>query len=86
MAVALEILPLLSVTVNVTVFAPMLAQVKLEGDTFVEAMPHVAVEPLSTCAAVTAAWPVASRATLTFCATTCTVHCVRAMEYAPREP
>ena len=55
-----EALPLLSVTVSVTVLAPTLAQVKLLGDTLMPAMPQASEEPLSIWAAVMVALPVAS--------------------------
>src|SRR5258708_1103198 len=45
-----EALPLLSVTVRVTVFGPTLAQVKLFGLTLLEAMPQASLLPLSTSA------------------------------------
>ena len=54
------LLPLGSVTVSVTVFDPLLAQVKVLGVTVRVAMAQLSVLPLSTLAAVIEAWPVPS--------------------------
>ena len=59
-AVHVETIPLLSVTVRVTVFGPTLAQVNELGLTERVAMPQASEEPLSTWAAVIVALPVAS--------------------------
>jgi hypothetical protein len=56
-AVQVDEFPFTSVTVSVTVFAPVLAQVNEEGETDSEAIPHASVEPLFTCAAVIVAFP-----------------------------
>src|SRR5258707_1338100 len=61
-----EAMPLLSVTVRVTVFGPTLAQVKLFGLTLLEAMPQASLLPLSISAATMLAWPVTSRWTVMF--------------------
>jgi hypothetical protein len=53
-------LPLGSVTVRVTVFAPLFAQVNVLGVTVRVAMAQLSLLPLSTSAAVTKALPVAS--------------------------
>ena len=45
-AVQVETFPLTSVTVSVTVFAPILAQVKVEGDTASDAIPQASELPL----------------------------------------
>ena len=47
-AVLLEVLPLLSVTVNVTVFVPMLEQLKEVFDNVIDLIPQASEEPLST--------------------------------------
>ena len=60
-AVQVEVLPLLSVTVKVTVLAPTLAQVKLLGDTDSVAMPQASVDPLLSCDPVTLTVPEAFR-------------------------
>src|ERR1043166_2983958 len=65
-AVQLSLLPLLSVTVKVTVFGPTLAQVKVSGLTLREAIPQASLEPLSTSDAAMVAWPVASRLIVIF--------------------
>ncbi len=56
-----EALPLGSVTVNVTVFAPKLAHVKSVWLSVMEAMLQLSVLPLFTCAGVTMALPEASK-------------------------
>ena len=58
-AVPVATLPLESVKVSVTVLAPTFAQVKVLGETDIDAMPQAQVEPLSTCVAVTVALPAA---------------------------
>jgi hypothetical protein len=65
-AVQLAELLLGSFTVSVTAFGPLLAQVKVLGVTVREAMPQLSLLPLSTSAAVIAAWPLASSATVMF--------------------
>src|SRR5690606_42027046 len=60
-AVALASFPFTSFTVNVTVFAPTFAQVKLVIFSVLSAMPQLSDEPLSTCVTVTLALPSASR-------------------------
>src|SRR5882724_3493552 len=78
-AEALAELPLLSVTVRVTVLGPSLVQSKLDGLTTRLVMPQLSLEPLSTWAAVMLTWPLAPRFTSMFCArtvgavTSCTV-------------
>ena len=54
------VLPLLSVTLKVTVFEPTLLQVKLVGLAAKLAMPQASFEPLSTSLAVIVALPDAS--------------------------
>ena len=56
----MALLPLGSVTVSVTVFAPLLAQVNVLGVTVREAIAQLSVLPLSTFAPVTVTLPVAS--------------------------
>jgi hypothetical protein len=51
-------LPLLSVTVNVTVLAPKFEQVNELGETVTVAIPHASFDPLLICAAVMVAFPV----------------------------
>lgn len=65
-AVQVETFPLLSVTVNVTVFEPILAHVNVDGETESEAIPQASFDPLFTCAAVIEAVPAAFRFTVTF--------------------
>ena len=65
-AVQLELLPLLSVTVSVTVLAPTSEQVKPEVLTVLVSMPQASVEPPSTSAAVMVAEPLASRSMVMF--------------------
>src|SRR5216684_1041598 len=55
-AVALALLPLLSVTVRVTILAPSLEQSKLDGLTTRLVMAQLSLEALSTCAAEMLAW------------------------------
>src|SRR3989442_5513389 len=69
-AVPLAELPLLSVTVRVTVLGPFLVQSKLEGLTTRLVMAQLSVEPWSTWAAVMLTWPLASRFTSMFCVRT----------------
>jgi hypothetical protein len=57
-------LPLPSVTVSVTVFAPLLAQVNVLGVTVREAIPQLSLLPSSTLAAVIEALPAAFSATV----------------------
>jgi len=52
--------PFTSVTVNVTVFGPTSAHVKVLGETANEAIPQLSVLPLSISAGVILAFPVAS--------------------------
>src|SRR5258708_13183944 len=61
-----ETLPLLSVTVRVTVLGPTLAQVKLFGLTLLDARPQASLLPLSTSAGIMPAWPVTSSWTVMF--------------------
>jgi hypothetical protein len=65
-AVQVEVRLLLSVTVNVTGFAPTFAQVKEVVESAKLAMPQLSEEPLSICAGVTEAMPLALRFTDTF--------------------
>ena len=51
-AVQVDTFPFTSVTVSVTVFAPRFVQLKVEGETESEAIPHASELPLFTCAAV----------------------------------
>ena len=51
------VLPLSSVTDNVTVLAPRLAQVNELGETLIEAIVQLSVLPLLTCEAVMLAVP-----------------------------
>ena len=66
MAVLVAEFPCTSVTVKVTVFAPILAHVKELGATDILAIKVLSVEPLLTCAAVTVAVPAAFNCTVTF--------------------
>src|ERR1041384_4704650 len=59
-ALALALLPLASVAVSETVFAPVFAQVKLLGLTDRLVMLQLSDEPLFTSAATMVAWPLAS--------------------------
>src|SRR5216683_1455616 len=65
-AVQVELLPLLSVTVRVTVLAPMLVQSKLVWLRLRLAMPQASVLPLLICAGSMVPWPLASNSTLRF--------------------
>src|SRR6185312_8105067 len=58
-AVVVDTLPLWSVTVRVTVFAPTFEQSKLFGATLSVCIPQASLEPLSTSAAVMLAAPAA---------------------------
>ena len=53
-------MPLLSVTVSVTVLVPTLVTSKVVLSTVRLAMPQASLLPLSTCSAVMVTWPVAS--------------------------
>src|ERR1043166_9075945 len=59
-AVQVEVLPLLSVTVRVTVLVPMVVQSNVVLSTLTLAIPEASLLPLSSCTAVMTAWPVAS--------------------------
>ncbi|MEK7200409.1 MAG: hypothetical protein AAB212_10915 [Bacteroidota bacterium] len=65
-AVAEETFPWLSVTVKVTVFTPILLQLKLVVETVILAIPQSSVDPPSTCDAVIVALPLAFRFTVIF--------------------
>src|SRR5688500_8959496 len=65
-AVQVEVFPLTSVTVKVTVFGPTLAQVKLVISKARLWIPHASLLPLSICAAVIVALPDASNCTVMF--------------------
>src|SRR5258707_104394 len=69
-ALALALLPLLSVTVRVTVLGPFLEQSKLDGLTTRLVMPQLSAEPLSTSPATMLAWPALSRLTTMFLVST----------------
>lgn len=69
-AVPVELLPLVSVTVSVTEFAPMLAQVKVVWLKTLVAIPQLSVDPLSIWPGVIIALPLASRFTEMFCVAT----------------
>src|SRR5207244_4068999 len=69
-AVQLAVLPLLSLTVSVTVFGPMLVQAKVVGLTDRMVMVQLSVELLCTWAAVMLTWPLASRFTSMLCVRT----------------
>ena len=56
-AVPVFMFPLVSVTVKVTMFDPILAQVNVLGETATVAIPHASLEPLFICAAVIVAVP-----------------------------
>ena len=64
--VHVETLLKLSITVKVTVFAPRLAQVNVLGETVIDAIPQLSVEPLLICDAVIEACPLASRYIVAF--------------------
>src|SRR5436305_12806861 len=63
-AVQVELLPLLSVTVRVTRFVPMLLQSKLVWLRLRLAMPQASVLPLLICAGSIVPWPLAFNSTL----------------------
>src|SRR6266496_3080251 len=65
-ALQVALLPLLSVTVSTTRFVPMLEQSKLVLSRLRLAMPQGALLPLSICAVLMVAWPVASKGTVRF--------------------
>src|SRR5439155_1630644 len=65
-AVQVELLPLLSVTVKVTGFVPTLVQSKLLWFRLRLAMPQASVLPLLICAGSIVPWPLASNSTLRF--------------------
>ena len=69
-AVPVEALPLTSVTVRVTVLSPTLSQSKSGVSMVMVSISQLSVEPLSICAAVIAACPLASSVTEMFCVTT----------------
>src|ERR1041384_1607402 len=69
-ALALALLPLASVAVSETVFAPVFAQVKLLGLTDRLVMLQLSDEPLFTSAATMVAWPLASSWIVMFLVTT----------------
>ena len=60
----MALLPLLSVTVRVTVLAPTSEQVKSSMSKVLEAMPQASEDPLFTSLAVVDPFPVASRYTV----------------------
>jgi hypothetical protein len=66
MEVQVLTLPLLSVTVSVTVLAPTFEQLNVLGLTVMLAMPHASEDPLLTCAAVMEALPAALSCTVMF--------------------
>ena len=65
-AVQVELFPFTSVTVKVTVLAPISAQVKDAGETLNEVIPQLSVEPLSISDAVIITFPVASSCKVIF--------------------
>ena len=65
-AVQVELFPLWSVTVNVTVFAPRFEHVNEFGLTVIDAIVQLSVEPLLICAAVMDAVPEEFNATVMF--------------------
>ena len=69
-AVPVFTFPLLSVTVNVTVFAPKLVQVNVLGETVTVAIPHASLDPLSICEAVILAFPELFNCIVKFCVIT----------------
>ena len=69
-AVPVFTLPFTSVTVNVTVLVPTLAQVNVDGFTVTVAILQLSVEPLFICEAVILAVPDAFKATEMFCVNT----------------
>ena len=64
-AVQVDAFPLLSVTVRVTVLFPIFEQLKVLGETLIEAIPQMSLDPLFTCDAVMEAVP-PERVTVTF--------------------
>ena len=64
------VFPFTSVTVKVTVFAPIFSQSNVVWFNINEAIPQLSVEPLSIWVAVTEAWPFASKNAVTFCVIT----------------
>ena len=66
MAAHVELFPLTSVTVNVTLFVPMFAQVNTAGLTLKPAIPQLSVEPLFISPAVIVAFPAPSKKTVRF--------------------
>ena len=56
--------PLMSVTVNITVLAPMFEQSNVLISIVIESIPHASLEPLSICVAVIVANPCASNETV----------------------
>ena len=65
MAEQVAVLPLASVAVSVTVFAPISLQSKVDGSTVKLVMPQLSEEPLSISAATMLAFPAASNSTVT---------------------
>jgi len=65
-AVQVDEFPFTSVTVSVTVFAPIFAQVNDEGETLMLAIPHASELPLLTCATVMVTFPAAFKFTEIF--------------------
>src|SRR5580700_6630564 len=63
-ALQLEVLPLKSVTVSVTVLSPVLLHVKLFGDTLSDPMPQLSTLPPSTSVPAIVTFPVLSRDTV----------------------
>ena len=66
LAEQVPIFPLISVTVNVTVFAPRSAQLNASGATAIDWMPQLSLEPLFICAAVMVAFPALFNCTMMF--------------------
>ena len=60
-AVQVELLPLLSIAVSVTVFGPMFEQSNASGVTVKDASPQLAFEPPFTSSAIIPTFPVASK-------------------------
>ena len=58
-AVFVEVFPLISLTVKVTLLAPMFPQPNVFGETLIEAIPQLSEEPLSTSVGTTEADPLA---------------------------
>ena len=69
-AVPVLIFPFTSVTVNVTVFAPLLAQVNVKGDAVIVLIPQASDDPLLICEAVIEAVPDEFNWTVIFCVIT----------------